>query len=472
MKKQNVAVLGGGVAGLSAALSLAQAGCKVTVLEKLDQVGGLCRTINFNGYMYDIGGHRFITSDATVFNLVAELVGEALKWRERNSVIWFENRYFNYPIDLVDIMNKLSLGSFIKSTTSYAKAALLYRMPKDRELDLESWMIKHYGKKLYRMFFEPYTMKLWGVAPSQLSADWAQQRISGLSLFSAVRQLLWKRKNNARTFAPGFHYPTLGIGMIPNALAKAIRLHGGSVMTSSMVKEIQLSKSDGGVLIYQRKGNSVKLRFDYLINTIPIPAMMSLLSPVPFREVIELAESLQFRALRLLFINLKRRIGTSHTWMYFPQNDIVFFRLQQPHNWSEKLVPEGKGSFIAEIACNRRDDVYHKKDDELLKHCLSDMRKVGLNLKDHVQDAMSITEDYAYPIYTLGYREILEEIWEYLFEYPRLICCGRQGLFRYNNLDHSIQMGQKAADIILKGTPRKEIMTIADGTEKFETNST
>jgi len=465
-----VVILGAGPAGLAAAWKLAAAKVEVEIIELENQVGGLCKTIRYGDYSFDLGGHRFITQNITLANEIKALMGDELLERPRKSTIRLQGKYFQYPLESIDLLKKMNIGTSIKCFLDYCLTGVENKVFPKEDISLEDWVVNRFGKSLYNIYFGPYSAKLWGISPTQISADWAAQRISLLNLWDVFLRLLGKKKNMPKTYATRFYYPKKGIGRIPERMCEEATKFGATLHLNTKVKEIVFEENKTKGVVVIENGNTKYLSADYIISTIPITDMVKMIRPEVSSEYIETVNSMKYRGIRFMNLCINKEKISDNTWIYIPEKEFLFFRIQETKNWSPYHVPKGKTGLILEIACNEGDEIWNNSNDLIYTRCLNDLKKLGFDIEDKVIDYFSTWIKHAYPIYDLNYREKLSRIYSLLSKLENFIPCGRQALYRYNNMDHSIEMGIAAANHILKGLPKKEIFKIASEAVPFETD--
>jgi protoporphyrinogen oxidase len=353
-----------------------------------------------------------------------------------------------------------------RSLFDYMLQAGKKRFSASSDISLEEWIKSRFGKTLYEIYFKPYSEKLWGIPCSEISSDFASQRISLINLWDVLKRLLIKGGETPKTYATTFFYPAGGIGQIPLRIAEEIEKRGGKIVLRSKAVSI---KSKGkrvfGVLI-KRNQKEELLRGDFIIATIPISELVEILSP-PDR-IKEMAKELRFRSVVFLNIILNIKRVQENCWIYIPEKDYLIFRIQEPKNWHPENSPKEKTSLILEIACDYGDEIWDMDEKSLFAIAMSELARMGFNISQYVSSYFVTRLRYAYPVYFIGYKRILSEIIEHLLEYENLIVCGRQGLYRYNNMDHSMEMGMLSARCVLEELPKEEILKIAIEKESFE----
>lgn len=462
-RDKEIIVLGAGVAGLCCAYSLVKAGYKPIVIERNDTVGGICRTIAFGDFKFDIGGHRFITNYEDVFKLVSDILPqEQILNPSRKSVIRFRNEEIGYPIQIKDIFS-LDLKLKSKMIFDYLKQCLLPTSLKEK--NLESWFIKRFGYTLYHTFFEEYTSKLWGCDAQFISSDWASQRISGLNLTDVLLRILGLRKKFLKTYVDKFYYPKDGIGVISDYLAEAIKAGGGQILCNYQFDKLKLNQNRQieKVICTNKEGKTTEfpLNGGCVFSSTPLPETINALEGINMPlDIVNAVSRFKFRALRTVNLMLDMERVSDNSWIYIQDKEYIFFRIQEPINWSPQMAPEGKTSLILEIACSEGDKVWKMSKEELTKRVLADLDKLGYSVRDSLIDAFVIDEPNAYPVYHLGYQKELSRLLEYVFKIDNFVTFGRQGVFRYNNMDHSMKMGMIAAAVLEGKTAKDAVLEV------------
>lgn len=457
-----VVVLGAGLAGLSAADVLVSHGVRTVVVEKEAAPGGLAATCRVGGFHFDFGPHRFHTRNPAVLARVSALLGGDLLQVERLSRIRLLDRYFLYPLSLGDVLRRMPLRKGAAMMASYVARRgrrLFGGLPDD---SFETWVVNRFGRCLYDIYFGPYTAKLWGIPPSSLSPDWASQRITVPSLTGLVRETLFPRgEKGARSLVSTFHYPRGGIGRISEAFAARVREGGGALMTS--VEPLSISRGPGGFVVETTAG---ALEADGLISSIPVTRLAELAAPMLDERSREAAASLSYRSIVFVTLRLAKRPEPRDHWIYTPEDCYRFNRLSIPENF-DPSVSESGGQVVFEFTCQEGDPIWNGGE-ALAAECVSGGERLGLFRTGEVMGHAVTRQAHAYPIYDRGYEVRSGILLEAFDALPGIVTCGRQGLFRYNNMDHSIEMGEYAAlELLGIGTLRERFdwtrSTWADG---------
>ena len=431
-------ICGAGPAGLTAAYFLAQDGHDVTVLEASDSVGGLARTVEYKGFRFDIGGHRFFTRLPAVESLWEELLGDQLIDVPRLSRISYQGKYFQYPLQVTDAIRGLGLTQCALVLMSYLWARL---WPSPAEDTFEQWVSNRFGRRLYRIFFKTYTEKVWGIPCTEIRAEWAAQRIQGLSLARALFSGTWLKDRPAtiKTLISHFKYPRLGPGQMWEACRDRVARLGGRVLLNHCVTRLEFA--DGRVsAMWARTPDGIR-RFEaeHFISTAPLRSLVQAVGAAAPAPVHRAAEGLSYRDFVLVALVLDQASPFPDNWLYIHTPHIRVGRVQNFNNWSAALVPEpGRTCLGMEYFCSRGDDIWESDDAALIDLASRELKELGLAPGATILDAAVERVPDAYPIYDSGYRVHLDTIRGFLDPIPNLHTVGRNGMHKYNNQDHSM----------------------------------
>jgi protoporphyrinogen oxidase len=443
-------ILGGGLAGLSCAYRLAEKGKKPVIIEKEKTAGGLCRSFRKDGFTFDLGGHRFLPREDHLREFVERLFRQGeLSLGSRRSHIYLKGKFLNYPPDFSSILKELGLKTSFQCFAEGMVLPVRQKYLRPSEVSLQDWVNHRFGKTLYAIYFGPYSEKLWGMKPSLISRDWAPQRIPVVNIRRALLALL-RRQKEAR-YARHFLYPRGGIGQIPSRMEKAIGQRGGRIFADCRVEKIIEGRDGFWVVARSGEGKKCDVYSKNLVSTIPLPDLLACYRPSPPAEVLASAGSLRYRSIRFLNIMIDRPRMTDNTWLYIPEKDFLFFRIQEFPNWDASNSPDNKTSLTLEIACDKGDGLWGMKDKELLDVCVKDLKKMGLNVQNRVLGYFSTYAQHSYPVYSLDYRLHREKIFHFLGGKRNLALCGRQGFFTYINMDQVMASGFEVAESLIKG---------------------
>jgi protoporphyrinogen oxidase len=448
MSKQRIVILGGGPAGLAAGWKLAEQGHAVTVLEAEDQIGGQSKTVRRGDWRFDLGGHRFFTKYDDVRREVVEIVGDEALTTNRKSVIRLRGQFIQYPLEMSDLLSRMNPLVTMRAGVDYMLAAARGKLFGKSDASFEDWVISRFGRTLYEIYFGMYTEKLWGVSPKEISADWAAQRISLINLWDVFVRLLGRGDETPRTYLTEFIYPKWGIGTVPERMAERIKRRGGTILVNAPVLRLARDGERVTAVTFKQGDGHQTIPCDRVVATIPLPELVEALGLEAAAEELRLVSNMRFRALRFLNLTLDFPAVSDNTWIYVPEPQYLFFRVQEPRNWSPFLSPPGKTSMILELACDRGDTLWHEADDVLYRRCLPQLVELGLLRPEQtgqVLDCFSTYMTHAYPVYDLDYKLKIDTALRLCDNVTNLVTLGRQGLFRYNNMDHSLRMAFLAA---------------------------
>jgi protoporphyrinogen oxidase len=441
-----VVVVGGGPAGLTAAHELAREGVPPLVVERGERVGGIARTEVHEGYRFDIGGHRFFTKVPEVERLWHEVLADDFLRVPRLSRIYYRERFFRYPLEPVDALLKLGPIESALGVLSYLRWKV---RPHSTEENLEQWVTNRFGRRLYETFFRVYTEKIWGIPCTEIQADWAAQRIRGLSLRTAVTNALLGR-SQAKTLITEFDYPRLGPGMMWERFQERVEGRGGRVLLRAEVTGMR-RRGMRVESVTVRSGGETKIHpADAVLSSMPLPALLRSLDPLPPSEVLEAASGLRYRDFLIVALILDREELFPDQWIYIHSPGVRVGRVQNFGNWSPELVPErGRSCLGMEYFCNEGEDLWEMADGALLELARGELETLGLGGGSRVVGGTVIRQRKAYPVYDREYRKRLAVIRPFLESLENVQTLGRNGMHRYNNQDHSMLTGLLGARNLL-----------------------
>ncbi len=467
------AIVGAGPAGLTAAYELTRNGAGAVVLEAdPERVGGISRTAEHGGFLFDIGGHRFFTKSAEIDALWGEILpaGEFLT-RDRRSRILYGGELFPYPLRALETLRKLGPVESARCLFSYLRARLA---PVREPANFEDWVANHFGRRLYEIFFKTYTEKVWGMPCAEISADWAAQRIKGLSLGKAVRDALFRRPGEAaaKTLITQFKYPRRGPGQLWAACADKVRAAGGEVRLG---RSVQRCDWDAGsrrwpATAARAGGGEETVEAEHLISTAPLRALVGMLGPAPPPEVAEAAAGLRYRDFIVVALIVKDRRQLADHWIYVHEPGVKVGRVQNFKAWSPDMVPgPDLACYGMEYFCFEGDGLWSMPDRELAALAGDELVALGLAERGDLVDACVVRQPKAYPVYDDGYAGRVETLRAALAErYPTLHLAGRNGMHRYNNQDHSMMTALLCARNILAGEDRLDPWSVNEDAEYHE----
>ncbi len=436
---ERTVVIGAGPAGLTAAYLLAKQGHSVTVLEGDDVVGGISRTAQYKGFRFDIGGHRFFTKIAPVESLWHEILGSEFISVPRMSRIHYRGKYFDYPLKAANALGGLGLWQTFLIMLSYLKARL---WPSKVEENFEQWVSNRFGKRLYQIFFKTYTEKVWGIPCTEIRAEWAAQRIQGLSLAKAILSAtqLNKRSTKIKSLINEFQYPRLGPGQMWEMCRDRIVEMGNEVHMQHYVDAIETE--NGRVVAVRARTPEGMKRFpcDHVINTMPVRTLVQSLTPAPTAAVRQAANGLKYRDFLVVALMLEKQALFPDNWIYIHTPGVKVGRIQNFNNWSAAMVPvPGMTCLGMEYFCFEGDGLWESKDEDLIAQAARELEELGLGAtRAMVKDGAVIRMPKAYPIYDSKYRDCLDTVISSLDGISNLHTVGRNGMHKYNNQDHSM----------------------------------
>ena len=439
-----VGIIGAGPAGLTAAYQLSKAGVEVDVYEASPSVGGLSKSITLWNQRVDLGPHRFFSTDKRVNKLWLEVVESNYDMVERLTRIYYNKKFFNYPLNLNNTLYNLGLLEATKCLSSYSYERI---NPIKQDGSFENWVVGQFGRHLFEIFFKSYSEKLWGISCKELDADFASQRIKKLSLLEAVKNALFSgRGNQHKTLVDKFAYPHLGSGYVYETLAKKISTQGNNVFLNQPVHHVSPTGEKGMTL--HMSDSSTRL-YDHVISSMPLTLLVQRLPNVP-KEIQSHINSLRFRNTTLVYLHINANSLFPDNWIYIHDPNLKLGRITNFRNWSPHLYGVSESTILAlEYWSYDQDKLWNMKDEDLIKLGMDEIVKTGLVDRGLITDGEVIRLKRCYPVYDKGYKTHLKPVEKYLNSFKDLTVIGRYGAFKYNNQDHSILMGILAADKIV-----------------------
>jgi protoporphyrinogen oxidase len=455
----DVAIIGAGPAGLTAGYLLTKAGKSVAIIEKDGTyVGGISRTVEHNGYRFDIGGHRFFSKSQQVVDLWNEILPDDFIQRPRMSRIYYEGKFYSYPLRAFEALNNLGIWRSTTCMVSYLWSKLF---PIKEVKSFEDWTANQFGWKLYSIFFKTYTEKVWGMPCNEMSADWAAQRIKGLSLWGAVtdglkRSLgLNKRPNDGqavKTLLETFRYPRLGPGMMWDAARDRIEERGSKVYMAHALKQIASDGKDGWRMTASGPdGSELVVKAKHAISSAPMRELAARLHPLP--DTTLNASQLRYRDFLTVALMVEGEDLFPDNWIYIHDSKVKVGRVQNFRSWSPEMVPDASMACVGlEYFCFEGDGLWASTDEELIALATSEMNTLGLVDPTKVKGGAVVRQEKAYPVYDETYAANVAAMREELEEkFPTLHLVGRNGMHRYNNQDHAMMTAMLTVENILAG---------------------
>jgi protoporphyrinogen oxidase len=443
-----VVIAGAGPAGLTAAYELSKSGVRSAVIEADSVVGGIARTAEYKGYLFDVGGHRFFTKVALVDKMWHEVLGADFITRPRLSRIYYRSKFFQYPLEPMNALKGLGVLESFRCGLSYMHARLFPERPEE---NIEAWVSNRFGKRLFRTFFETYTEKVWGVPCREIKAEWAAQRIKGLSMTSLLANMLRPKRNGdkqaaIKTLIHEFEYPRRGPGMMWQRTCDIVRERGCRVEMRAPVERIRWEP--GRITEFEAGGRA--WRGQHFISSMAIRDLIERLDPAPPEYLRRAAADFHYRDFLTVALMLRGSGLFPDNWIYVHDPGVRVGRIQNYNNWSPEMVPDPDTTCLGlEYFCFEGDDLWNSPDARLIELARSKIGRLGLVDPARVFDGAVLRIRKAYPIYDGTYKRGLEAVREFLGGIGNLQLVGRNGMHRYNNQDHSMLTAILAARNIL-----------------------
>ena len=476
----DVFVIGAGPAGLTAGYLLTKAGVGTTVIEADPRyVGGISRTENYKGYLFDIGGHRFFSKSKEVVDLWNEILPQDFIERPRLSRIYYNGKFFSYPLRAFEALNNLGYAE-----SAYCVLSYLYRQafPHDNPETFHQWIANQFGERLFSIFFKTYTEKVWGMSCDEISADWAAQRIKGLDLWSAMANALRRSIMPPRdaASAPGgeviksliesFRYPRKGPGMMWEAAARNVLERGGVIHMGHRLERLRYDQSTRRWHIWARRhdGSLADFWAAIVISSAPLRELCSALDPLP--ACASAASGLRYRDFLTVALMVSKAEIFPDNWIYIHEPRVKVGRIQNFRSWSPEMMPDPQASCLGlEYFCFEGDGLWSMSDPELIAMAKAELASIGIVPVEEIIDGCVVRQPKAYPVYDEGYRQRVEAIRSELAErYPSLHLVGRNGMHKYNNQDHAMMTAMLSCRNILAGERRYDVWSVNEDAEYHE----
>lgn len=433
-----VVILGGGPAGLTAAYELGKQGVSSVVLEQSNMVGGHARTESYRGYRFDIGGHRFFTKIKQVNEIWREVLGDEFRTTSRLSRIYYNDKFFDYPLKLMNVLRGLGLVNSALILFSYLYCRV---RPFPQEENFEEWVSNRFGRRLFKTFFKTYTEKVWGIPCTEIRAEWAAQRITNLTFMVALKSAIFKPKvAAAKTLIEEFEYPRLGPGMMWEVMRDKIQQQGSTVRLNSGVVRVERNGNRvERVIVRNEDGQEEAVSGSNFISSISIKDLLLNLDPPPPDHVLEAINKFRYRDFMTVTLIVNQKDLFPDNWIYIHSPKVDVGRIQNFKNWSPDMVPDqSKTSVGMEYFCNVGDNMWTKDDADLIEQARQELGIIGLANPEDVEDGIVIRQAHAYPVYDSDYHAARDIVHAYIDSLENFQTIGRIGLHRYDNQDHAM----------------------------------
>lgn len=472
-KEETILIIGAGPAGLGAAYELLRNNgkrkLKVILVEKNNIVGGLARTIVKKGARFDVGPHRFYTKNDEILKLWKEILGDEFVQIKRQTRMFYNGVLFAYPVEIKDLIQKISLSELFSIGCSYILAKLIYINTKITTF--EDYITSNFGRKLYLMFFKTYTEKVWGVPCDKIDKKWAAQRIKSLNFIEVVLNslsILESSKKKAKSLVDQFYYPVNGSGYFYEKLSNKIKNIGGNVLLNTLVDKIKISNNKILEVSIQTGNRRSIIKVDYVFSSAPITNFISFLQPSPNKRIIDASNKLKFRDHITVNLKLAGKQPFNDNWIYIHSPKFKMARVTNYNSFSKEMVPSGFACLSVEYFTFEMDSLWKMKNTDLVKFSIDELTRSGLITDQKMVDGFVVREKQSYPIYYLNHEKHFNTVISYVSKLKNLQLIGRGGMFRYNNMDHSIYSGILAARNYLNNSLDIDLYKINDDAEYIE----
>ena len=465
----HVVVLGAGLAGLSTAYELLKAGHRVTVLEREDYAGGMATSWQKGEYWLDHGPHRFHTTDDELLAHIYEVLDDEVVVSERLSRIFMQGKFFHYPLKLSNVLG-LKKTTMFKAMFDYMWIRFVQVFKRIPDDNFENWVLKRFGRTLYELFFGTYTSKAWKMPCTEISADWASQRISQANLFDTIVKTIRPPKDgNTRSLVSKFWYPTEGgMGTLGRKYAEKVRGMGCELLLECPVSRVVVEDERVTSVSYKDADGDEHVLddCDMVVNTVPLPRVLEVFEPGIPDDVRQAIAGLRYLGIVFVYLEIDQPNLSPDHWVYLPEKHLTIHRISEFKNFSDTCAPSNKTAVCCEITCNIGDEHWNLTAEEGAEIAIRDLETVGLLAPGKARFLDMTRLPNAYPVYDLTYKANLDRLKQYVKPIQNFQTTGRQGLYRYNNMDHSLLMGRRVARTMIEGVDA-QAEKVATGEEYF-----
>ncbi|MFA6006405.1 MAG: FAD-dependent oxidoreductase [Candidatus Paceibacterota bacterium] len=476
--KTETLIIGAGPAGLATAMELSKAGKEFILIERQASVGGLSKTYTFTEsdgltFYTDNGPHRFFSKNPHLYKFIEDILHE--KWIKvrRQTRQFIDGKFYDYPVNAPQALRNLGTSKAIRMGIDYAIAKLHYGLFRKKIASFEDYVVANFGRSLGEFSMINYTEKIWGISAKDIHPDWAAQRIKGLSFISLLKEAGAKLfvagggRKKPKSLIDTFYYPAQGTGLIYETIKTRLLEKGYRVLLNTAPKTFQHANGTIYSVVVDSPEGELLFECKQVVESIPMTEFVKMLRPLPPKPILESLAKLRHRSQVYLFVTLNKESVTPDQWIYFPSKHVPIGRVSEMKNFSSHMSPPGKTSLFIEYFCFEGDEVWNMNAEQLFAYTLPYILEAGLFTAAEVRNYYMIKQKNVYPIYDLHYKEYLSVVKNYLDTFTNLFYIGRPGRFRYNNQDHSLEMGMLAAKSIIDGT-HYDIESVGEEKEYFE----
>lgn len=477
--KTTTLIIGAGPAGLAAAMELSRAGKDFMVIEKQSVVGGLARTYTFkegkHTFLTDNGPHRFFSKNQYLYDFIEDLLKEKWITVARQTRQHIDGKFYDYPVNAPQALRNLGALKAARIGFDYLVAKVQYGWLKKPMRNFDDYVVANFGRTLAEFNMINYTEKIWGVPAKTIHSDWAGQRIKGLSLSSLAKNSLGKligskSGDTPKSLIDTFYYPENGTGLIYNAIVDRITKQGYKVLLETAPTELKHDGKKFTEAIVDSPQGKMVIEFENLVESVPMKDFIKLIKPMVPAKIIAANDKLRYRHQKYLFITLDKESVSTDQWIYFPSKETPIARVSEMRNFSKTMSPKGKTSLFIEFFCFEGDDLWTMPDADLFEIALKYFEKINFFKREEVRKYYVLKERNVYPIYDVHYKTYLAVLKDYLDTFTNLYYIGRPGRFRYNNQDHSLEMGMLAAKSLIDGI-KYDIEKVGSEFEYYESGT-
>jgi protoporphyrinogen oxidase len=453
--KENIVVLGAGPAGMAAAWHLSRLGYRVTVLERDGAVGGMGKTIALGPYAVDYGPHTFHIRETpesrAIIDAIRPFFGEDPLILTRGTRVLLRGKYYVYPLEMLQVLTGVSPLLSARIIFDYIVATVKTTLsPPKKEDSFEEWGVRNLGRTLYDLCFGIYSARVWGLPTSQISSKQAQ-RVAKLNLKNIILRTLGIKADPA-TYFTKYMYPRKGISLLFEGMASEVRKAGNEIKLNAPALRVERTGDRITSVVYREDGQERRIECDGVLSTLPLPQLVSMMTPALPASVAEHASKLRYRSLKLIYIALKRPVLTDFHWVYLLDEQFRVNRVSEQKNVSADMVPSDRTVLCIELSLWKDEPLWHKTDEEIYRLAMRDVMKMGYGVTEDEVETYHVTDiPTAYPVYELNFEDHLIPTLEGVHEVPNLLTLGRHGLFLNNSMDDNVLLGMKVGDHIAAG---------------------